>query len=55
VGLEFVPAGTNKVLFGFWETRVKDFRAFVSATRYDAITETAKGMPADTLEKEGER
>ena len=53
-GLEFVPAGTSKVLFGVWETRVKDFRAFVSATGYDAITDTANGMPADTLEKEGE-
>ena len=52
LGMNFVPAGTKGVLFGVWETRVKDFRAFVSATGYDAIANTAKGMPAYTLEKE---
>ena len=54
LGMKFVPAGTKGVLFGVWETRVKDFRAFVKATGYDAIKETANGMAAYTLEKEGE-
>ena len=54
LGMKFVLAGTKGVLFGVWETRVKDFRAFVKATGYDAIKETAKGMAAFTLEKDGE-
>jgi len=54
LGMKFVPAGTKGVLFGVWETRVKDFRAFVKATGYDAIKQTANGMAAYTLEKEGE-
>ena len=54
LGMKFVPAGTKGVLFGVWETRVKDFRAFVKATGYDAIKQTANGAAAFTLEKEGE-
>jgi formylglycine-generating enzyme required for sulfatase activity/actin-like ATPase involved in cell morphogenesis len=54
LGMKFVTAGTNGVLFGVWETRVKDFRSFVSATGYDAIKNAPNGAPAYTLEKEGE-
>ena len=54
LGMKFVPAGTKGVLFGVWETRVKDFRAFVKATGYDAIKETANGAAAFTSEREGE-
>jgi formylglycine-generating enzyme required for sulfatase activity len=52
--MKFVPAGTKGVLFGVWETRLKDFRAFVNATGYDAIKETAKGVESYTLEKAGQ-
>jgi len=55
LGMKFVPAGTNNVLFGVWETRWKDFRAFVNATGYDAIANTANGDPAFTLENEEKR
>jgi formylglycine-generating enzyme required for sulfatase activity len=34
--MKFVPAGTTNVLFCIWETRVRDFDAFVEATQYDA-------------------
>ena len=36
LGVKFVPAGTNGVLFSVWDVRVKDFAAFVNATGYDA-------------------
>jgi len=51
LGMPFVPAGTPSVLFCIWETRVKDFRAFVEATGYDAVSDSANGAPADTLEE----
>ncbi len=35
LGMKFVPVPNNKVLFSVWETRVKDFEAFVEATRRD--------------------
>jgi serine/threonine protein kinase/formylglycine-generating enzyme required for sulfatase activity len=54
LGMEFVPAGTPGVLFCVWETRLKDFRAFVDDTGYDAINNGPNGMPSFTLEKEGE-
>jgi formylglycine-generating enzyme required for sulfatase activity len=34
--VKFVPAGTDGVLFSVWDVRVKDFKAFVDATGYDA-------------------
>lgn len=37
LGMKFVPAGTERVLFCVWDTRVKDFEAFVKATGYDAV------------------
>ncbi len=36
LGVQFVPAGTDGVLFSVWDVRVKDFKAFVDATGYDA-------------------
>lgn len=36
LGLKFAPAGSDGVLFGVWDVRVKDFRTFVDATGYDA-------------------
>ena len=38
LGMKFVPAGTQDVLMSIWLTRVSDFRAFVTATGYDAKT-----------------
>jgi formylglycine-generating enzyme required for sulfatase activity len=54
LGMAFVPAGTPGVLFSIWETRVKDFEAFVEETGHDAISENAYGSPAYTLEMGGE-
>jgi len=45
LGMKFVPAGTPGVLFSVWETRVQDFAAFVEETGYDAITNSANGIP----------
>jgi formylglycine-generating enzyme required for sulfatase activity len=50
LGMAFVPAGTPGVLFSVWETRVKDFEAFVEESGHDAISENAFGGPAFTLE-----
>jgi formylglycine-generating enzyme required for sulfatase activity len=36
LGMEFVPAGGTTVMWCVWHTRVKDFKAFVDATGYDA-------------------
>ncbi len=36
LGMEFVPVPGTTVLFSIWETRVKDFEAFVTATGHDA-------------------
>ena len=51
LGMKFVPAGTPGVLFSVWETRVKDFTAFVQDTHHDAIGDSTFGKPAYTLEK----
>jgi formylglycine-generating enzyme required for sulfatase activity len=32
LGMKFVPAGTNGVLFCVWDTRVQDYQAFVDVT-----------------------
>lgn len=51
LGMRFVEAGSKRVMFGVWETRVGDFRAFVAATGHDAVSNTACGMPAYTMER----
>jgi hypothetical protein len=35
LGMKFVPAGTDGVLFCMWETRVKDYAAFAAATKHE--------------------
>lgn len=54
LGMAFVPAGTPGVLFSVWETRVKDFEAFVEDSGHDAISNNAFGAPAYTLESGGQ-
>lgn len=36
LGMRFVASGTDNVYFSVWLTRVRDFRAFVEATNYNA-------------------
>jgi formylglycine-generating enzyme required for sulfatase activity len=36
LGVKFVPAGTDGVLFSVWDVRVEDFKAFVDSTGYNA-------------------
>ena len=36
LGMKFVPVPGTAVLFSIWDTRVKDFEAFVKATGHDA-------------------
>jgi formylglycine-generating enzyme required for sulfatase activity len=50
LGMEFLPAGTPNVLVSRWETRVRDFAAFVKATGYDALSESTDGKRPFTLE-----
>jgi hypothetical protein len=38
LGMKFVPVPGTTTLFCIWETRVKDFEAFVNATGYDATS-----------------
>ena len=54
LGMKFVPAGTLGVLFSVWETRVKDFEAFVEETGHDAVSENTFGTKAYTLEKKAD-
>jgi hypothetical protein len=40
LGVKFVPAGTDGILFSVWDVRVKDYAAFVTANpEYDAGTD----------------
>jgi formylglycine-generating enzyme required for sulfatase activity len=50
LGMKFVPAGTPGVLFSVWETRVRDFEAFVEESGHDAVSQNAYGGLAYTLE-----
>jgi formylglycine-generating enzyme required for sulfatase activity len=51
LGMKFVPAASQSVLFSVWETRMKDFEAFVEETGHDAIGNNTFGKPAYTLER----
>jgi len=53
LGVKFVPAGTDGVLFSVWDVRVKDFKAFVDATGYDATTGVVS-MGSDGWKARGE-
>jgi hypothetical protein len=53
LGMKFVPAGTDGVLFSIWDTRVKDFQAFVTATSYDA-TAGMQSMESDGWKERGD-
>jgi formylglycine-generating enzyme required for sulfatase activity len=39
LGMKFVPVASTRVLFGIWDTRVEDFRAFIDSCGYDATGE----------------
>ena len=54
LGMKFVPAGSPGVLFSVWETRVRDFEAFVEDSGHDAVSENRFGGKASTLEKKAD-
>jgi serine/threonine protein kinase len=35
LGVKFVPAGTDNILFSVWDVRVKDYAAFVADTKHE--------------------
>lgn len=53
LGVKFVPAGTDGVLFSVWDVRVKDFKAFVDATGYDA-TKDMLSLDTDGWKQRGD-
>ena len=50
LGMRFAPVPGTKALFCVWETRVKDFEAFIEASRYDAGKEIYVYTPEDNTE-----
>ena len=51
LGMTFVEAGTKRVMFCVWETRVGDFKAFVESSKYDAVSKSEFGFEALTVKK----
>jgi formylglycine-generating enzyme required for sulfatase activity len=49
-GMRFVEAGTKRVMFCVWETRVGDFKAFIDDTRHDAEHKNEFGNLSSTVE-----
>src|SRR5579863_1322226 len=47
LGMKFVPAGTPGVLFSVWDTRVKDYQSFVTATQGDWLRPFFKQGPTE--------
>ena len=52
LGMKFVPVPGTAVLFSIWDTRVKDFEAFVQATGHDA-TKNASTLAVDGWSQRG--
>ena len=53
LGVKFVPAGTDGVLFSVWDVRVKDFQAFVTDSSYDVKT-NIMSMKSDGWQHRGD-
>jgi len=53
LGMSFVEAGTKRVMFCVWETRVGDFKAFADSTKYDAVSKNEYGDRAYTVKGGG--
>lgn len=53
LGMKFVPVQGTDVQFSIWNTRVKDFEAFVQATGYDASKEMSS-LGMDGWKKRGD-
>lgn len=53
LGMSFVEAGTKRVMFCVWETRIGDFKVFVDATKHDAVSKNEYGDLAYTVKGGG--
>jgi hypothetical protein len=49
LGVKFVPAGTDGVLFSVWDVRVKDYTAFATATGHDLHKADFTQTPNDPI------
>jgi formylglycine-generating enzyme required for sulfatase activity len=49
LGMTFVPAGTPGVFFSIWQTRLRDFEAFVGETGHDATSKSPFGFVPHVL------